>query len=266
MQICHQIVAIAEAAGQKILPIYAKLKQHGEIEHYQKADQSPVTEADIAAHHTIEAALIRLFPHIPLLSEEQKEIPYAIRQVWEQCWLVDPLDGTKDFLAKNDEFTVNIALIEKGQPVLGVIHLPALGWTFFAQKGQGAFLKTSLGIEQLPCQIPEKNSVIGSRFHETPAMEHFILQNKSHPVLQAGSALKFGKVAMGEVALYPRFVGSSEWDIAAGHLIVTEAGGQIIDLSTKMPPVYNKPSLRNAHFIAMAAGVSWQDLIFPIEK
>lgn len=263
MQICHQIIAIAEAAGQKILSVYTKLKQQGEIVHYQKADHSPVTEADILAHDTITQALTQSFPTIPILSEEQKEMPYAKREQWDKLWLVDPLDGTKDFLAQNDEFTVNIALIEKTRPILGVIHLPALGWTFFAQKGKGAFLKTAHGIKKLPKAQPEKKSVIASRFHEASEMEIFISQNEIQSVLQAGSALKFGKVAMGAVASYPRFVGSSEWDIAAGHLIVTESGGQVIDLVTKMPPVYNKPRLRNAHFIATAAGVDWQSFCFP---
>ncbi len=263
MQICHQVIKIAEEAGEKILGVYKKLTQGEQILQQQKKDHSPVTEADLLAHQLIENALIQAFPEIPILSEEQKEIPYEIRQKWAQFWLVDPLDGTKDFLAQNDEFTVNIALIEKTVPILGVIHLPALEWTFFAKKGHGAFLKTKEGIQKLPGFIPEKNSILVSRFHETESMAQFIQINQITKMTRAGSALKFGKVALGEAMFYPRFVGSSEWDIAAGQIIVTESGGYLIDLSTKKPPIYNKPSLRNAFFIAGASESEWEKLMIP---
>jgi 3'(2'), 5'-bisphosphate nucleotidase len=176
---------------------------------------------------------------------------------------VDPLDGTKDFIAANDEFTVNIALIENGVPVLGLIYAPALDEIYFAKKGDGALLIK----DGLETKLPNKqcSGIIAgrSRFHDSDSFDEFLKINKIESSIAFGSALKFGKLAMGAINIYPRFVGSSEWDIAAGHLIVKEAGCDIIDLETFREPVYNKTSIRNNNFIAHNKKLNFSDFNLP---
>ncbi len=252
-----QVITISKHAGTLILEWYKDKSCH--VVH--KADASPLTEADLASDACIGESLSGT--GIPVISEE-KECVYPVRKDWERFWLVDPLDGTKDFLERNGDFTVNIALINHGSPVLGVIHAPAAGLTFYAQAGKGAFCEKEGRISKLPCFVPTEPLVATvSRQHLTARTREFLTRNgitKSEP---RGSSLKFGMVASGKATIYPRFEGSMEWDIAAGQCILTEAGCRIIDLVTGRVPQYNKPSLHNNPFIVCAPHIESETLSIP---
>jgi 3'(2'), 5'-bisphosphate nucleotidase len=187
-----------------------------------------------------------------------------VRKDWDRFWLVDPLDGTKDFIEKNGEFSVCIALVEHGTPIIGVIHAPAPGLTFSAEKGGGAFCEKDGVVRRLPCfQPPNHHVATVSRQHLTERTREFLRMNGITETEQRGSALKFGIVASGKATLYPRFEGSMEWDIAAGQAIVTEAGCRIVDLVTGTEPLYNKPSQKNNPFIVCAPQVERKTLNIP---
>lgn len=241
-------VDIARAAGREILEIYA---QDFSVAH--KADRSPLTEADIAAHHAIVAGLRSLAPGLPILSEEEVAIPYGERTLWRTYWLVDPLDGTREFVKHNGEFTVNIALIEDHQPVLGVIYVPVSGVCYFACRGTGAYRQApGEGAAQA---IRARTwpgghiTVAGSRSHNDERFTRFLAQFEDHAVISMGSSLKSCLVAEGKADVYLRLGPTSEWDTAAAQCIVEEAGGGLLD--TAMRPLrYNtKESLLNPFFI-----------------
>jgi 3'(2'), 5'-bisphosphate nucleotidase len=242
------IVRIAIEAGERILPIY-----RGHIEVSHKADASPLTQADLAAHRHIAAALLALTPEIPLLSEEDAEIPYATRRNWQRYWLVDPLDGTKEFIKRNDEFTVNIALIEQGVAVLGVVHAPALDLTYAGAQGVGAFQwrqgqRSAIQTRKVPAQ---PRWVI-SKSHKDAALAAFLAKAPAHDAVSRGSSLKFCEVAAGEADLYPRTGPTSEWDTAAGQCIVEQAGGLVLRTPELTPLRYNeKDSLLNPTFLVI---------------
>lgn len=227
----------------------------------RKNDASPLTEADLASHDYIETALAET--GIPVVSEEQ-DCSFSVRKDWESFWLVDPLDGTKDFLQRNGEFTVSIALIQAGEPVLGVVHAPAIGVTYYARKGGGAFCDKEGAVCKLPC-FPARESIVAtvSRQHLSQVTVDFLDRNGINEFAPRGSCLKFGMVASGEADLYPRFEGSMEWDIAAGHIIITESGCRIIDLVTGEEPRYNKSSFLNNPFIVYSQNIRYEDLIIP---
>ncbi|MEM0997336.1 MAG: 3'(2'),5'-bisphosphate nucleotidase CysQ [Bacteroidota bacterium] len=250
------VVAIAEAAGQRILEVY---NRPDPIEVITKADDSPLTQADQASHEWINAELSRLFPKIPILSEEGGDIPYAERQNWIYCWQVDPLDGTKEFIKRNGEFAVNIALLHQGKAIAGVLHVPYLNISAWAQLGQGAYRRDADGrVYRLSAAAPttrEDFTVLSSRSHMREETRNYLDQLPAHALRAAGSAYKFILVAGGEAHLYPRLGPTSEWDTSAGQIIVEEAGGELLDADTGLPFTYNRKNIINNSFILYGKGV-----------
>ncbi|MBT0587508.1 3'(2'),5'-bisphosphate nucleotidase CysQ [Alteromonas oceanisediminis] len=242
----EQVLDIAKRAGDKIMQIYAR-----DFEVTDKADDSPLTEADLAAHHTIVDGL-KSISDLPILSEESANIPWSERKEWQQYWLVDPLDGTKEFIKKNGEFTVNIALIDQGEPVMGVVYAPALEQSFMGMKGQGAWREkdgTRSPIKSLPHADGETWKVVGSRSHQSPQIAALLEALPGETELVAmGSSLKLCLVACNEAHLYPRIGPTSEWDTAAAHAVAIGAGAQVVELSESDPAGDvvngNNPALR----------------------
>ena len=240
------VVEIARTAGAKIVEIY---NRGFSVEH--KEDKSPLTEADMAAHHSIVAGLAALTPELPILSEESAALPFSERAAWRRYWLVDPLDGTREFVKRNGEFTVNIALIEDHEPVLGVILVPVTGLCYCASRGGGAVRVEPGGATgTLRVRPLDRSHVIvaGSRSHAGGSLAGFLQNIGSHELISMGSSLKSCLVAEGRADVYPRLGPTSEWDTAAAHCIVEEAGGRVTD--TAMRPLrYNtKESLLNPEF------------------
>ncbi|HEY6010186.1 MAG TPA: 3'(2'),5'-bisphosphate nucleotidase CysQ [Nitrospirota bacterium] len=235
-------------AGTAILKIYGS-----EFSVTQKADRSPVTAADKISHEIL-SGFLRKHYSFPILSEEGKDIPYEERKQWDTFWLVDPLDGTKEFINRNGEFTVNVALIRQGKPVMGIIYVPVKRILYYAVKGKGSFKRENGHEVRLPLDLNRRGvTVVGSRSHGTPEFDAFIQQLRSkHDALNfvsAGSSLKFCLVAEGSADLYPRLGPTMEWDTAAGQMIVEEAGGFVLKPDSDHPLQYNKTDLRNPHFI-----------------
>ncbi len=239
------LLDIVWQAGEKILDVYET-----EFQVMEKSDQSPLTRADLAAHHTIVKCLHELAPGIPVLSEEAADIPFDERREWKRYWLVDPLDGTKEFVKRNGEFTVNIALIENGAPKIGVVHVPVTGVSYYGKVGEGAFRqgKGALPVAISVREAPPVLTVVGSRSHASAALESYLQRLGEHDLVSMGSSLKFCLVAEGAADIYPRLGLTSEWDTAAAQAVVEAAGGQVTD--TQMKPLrYNqKESLLNPHF------------------
>ena len=236
---------IAEEAGQAILNIY---KQE-DVGVQSKSDHSPLTQADLASHNIINQALKKLTPEIPILSEEGDKLKGDIKTFW--C--VDPLDGTKEFIKRNGEFTVNIALIEHHLPVLGVIHIPVANETYMATRGNGAkkikdHQIKSLSIQQNEIRQPPIFAI--SRSHLDQQTQDFIQQHQAETIA-AGSSLKLTMLAEGSVDAYPRFGPTSLWDIAAGHCILIETGGDIVLLKNKEPLMYSLSKIINPSFLAV---------------
>ena len=249
----QKINSIAKKAGNEIMKIY---QQDFEVDY--KADNSPLTKADIKSNEIITESLKDLYPEIPILSEENKEVPYNIRRNWEYFWLIDPLDGTKEFVKKNGEFTVNIALIYKNMPVLGVIYAPVLDLLYYAQKDQGAFKQDkNKKSQRLPIyNYPDNHTlkVIVSKSHYNQETKEFVNNLKSQyekiEFINIGSSLKLCLIAEGKADIYPRLAPTMEWDIAAGQTIVEESKGRIIKYKTEESIKYNKQNLLNPYFIA----------------
>ncbi|HHM06150.1 MAG TPA: 3'(2'),5'-bisphosphate nucleotidase [Gammaproteobacteria bacterium] len=241
------VVRLAEDAGRAIVSIY---NEGFSVEH--KDDRSPLTEADMAAHHLIVDGLTALEPPLPVLSEESAAVPFAERQRWLEYWLVDPLDGTREFIKRNGEFTVNIALIRDGYPVLGVIHVPVSGVTYHACQGGGAY-KHEPGHEPVPIHVRPWNGgrlvVAGSRSHRSPAFDRFLAKVGDYDIVSMGSSLKSCLVAEGQADVYVRLGPTSEWDTAAAQCIVEEAGGRLLDTRLQRLRYNTKESLLNPHFI-----------------
>lgn len=249
----QDIVALARKAGEAIMAIYQK-----DFKVEFKADESPLTEADKAAHNIIEQGLKELDQKngtaIPIMSEEGKNIPYEDRKNWDYFWMVDPVDGTKEFIKKNGEFTVNIALINNGVPVLGVVYAPALGQMYWAKQGEGAFKDGQL----LPLkQSAQRKSykVVASRSHMSDETKQFIDDietAKEKELVSIGSSLKLCLVAEGEADIYPRLGPTMEWDTAAAHAVILYAGMNVCEFNngagTKQL-FYNKQNLLNPFFI-----------------
>jgi 3'(2'), 5'-bisphosphate nucleotidase len=242
----QDIVAIAKEAGSAIMQVY---KQDFEVEY--KQDSTPLTLADKKANDIIEAGLNQLSVNFPILSEEGKSIPYEDRKHWEYFWLVDPLDGTKEFVKKNDEFTVNIALIHKDTPILGVVYAPALDVCYWAKQGEGTFKddqKTPLKTENQR----ETYKIVASRSHmsdETQAFINAIETNKEKELISIGSSLKFCLVAEGVADVYPRLSPTMEWDTAAADAIVRESGKMSYQFENEKSIFYNKENLLNPWFV-----------------
>lgn len=238
----------AEMACLEIMEVY----HSGDFQTEAKGDQSPLTIADRRAHTVI--ASILASTHLPILSEEGKSIPYEERKNWDYFWMVDPLDGTKEFLKRNGEFTVNIALILQQQPVLGVVAVPATGDVFYASKGEGAFVKRDGKTLHLPKR--EKIDltktgirIVASRSHMSDETNAFIQSLHEPHLVSQGSSLKFMLLAEGKADVYPRFAPTMEWDTAAAHAIVNEAGIAVLQKDEEKPLVYNKTDLLNPYFI-----------------
>jgi 3'(2'), 5'-bisphosphate nucleotidase len=242
----NAVKKIAYLAGRNIMEIYDR-----GYEVTEKSDATPLTEADLAAHHVIIKGLSELTPGLPVLSEESQPTSFAERSTWLQYWLVDPLDGTREFIKRNGEFTVNIALIKEGEPVLGVVYAPVISSLYYAARGLGACKRLELDAPvaiHVRNRCPDKVVVAGSRSHQTPEFKQFLSRLPDYEVISMGSALKSCLVAEGAADIYARLGPTSEWDTAAAQCIVEEAGGLITD--TRMQPLhYNtKDTLLNPHF------------------
>ena len=236
----------ALAAGRDILKIY----KSGDFSIEAKADNSPLTLADQASHNRIISFLEKT--GIPILSEEGAEIPFDKRKEWDYFWMIDPLDGTKEFIKKNGEFTVNIALIHFGKPILGVVYPPVLNQMYSAIKDNGSYLDGQKN--QVTGRTLDQSNLktVASRSHMSPETEDFLGQLKEPEIVSKGSSLKLLMVASGDADVYPRFGPTMEWDTAAAHIIVEEAGGQVVHPDLQTPVVYNKKNLLNPFFIVLS--------------
>ena len=243
------LIAVAKEAGAAIMGVYG-----GAVQVEEKGDGSPLTLADRLANEKIVTALRQKYPEIPILSEETKAADYEERKTWQRLWVVDPLDGTKEFIKQNGEFTVNIALVENGTPVLGVVFAPALGVIYYSD-GQNSYKKTVGGTPQkLPlAQEARPYKVVASRSHNTPETETLIeTMRYEHPDLELvsiGSSLKLCLVAEGSADLYPRLAPTMEWDTAAAHAVAIAAGKTVSEHQSGQPLRYNKPDLLNPWFV-----------------
>jgi 3'(2'), 5'-bisphosphate nucleotidase len=239
---------IAKEAGSAILSIYNLPPEKMQLT--LKNDQSPLTAADSLAHEIIFKHLTALTPHIPIISEEGKEIPYDTRKNWAYFWCVDPLDGTKEFIKHNGEFTVNIALIYQNTPVLGVIYVPVTGDLYYGGTNMGSWKETNDGIKtQLHADVDSDNWIaVGSRSHAAPEETALLSQYPVTEIITAGSSLKFCLIAEGKAHIYYRQGPTMEWDTAAGQAIVTFSGAKMRSPNGE-PFLYNKPSLLNSGFL-----------------
>ena len=250
LKVCN----IAIKAGEEILKYYNK-----DIEVKRKDDSSPLTKADLASNEIIIKALQQLDRTVPILSEESL-VEWNERKKWTKYWLVDPLDGTKEFIKQNGEFTVNIALIENNKPILGVIYTPVKSDLYFAQKNYGSYKINSSSIlinlqEATKIFVANQSSItriIGSRSHSNQSFDSWVNQNfPNKEIVQAGSSIKFCLIAEGVADIYPRFGPTSEWDIAAGHIIVKEAGGRVSTFENIEINYNKKEDLLNPQFYAI---------------
>jgi 3'(2'), 5'-bisphosphate nucleotidase len=249
--------ALAEQAAQAILAVYCE-----KFAVTQKADYSPLTEADLASHKILDAGLRLLEPRFPVLSEESSPRIFQDCARWKRYWLIDPLDGTKEFISRNGEFAINIALIEDGAPVLGVVHMPAKNEVCFAYRGGGAWRAAGAGAEASPLKVgPAAHPlrVAVSRSHHPIELSASLARLGEHVLSALGSSLKFNAIAAGEMDLYPRLRASScEWDIAAGQCILEQAGGAVLDRSGKAlrynqcKDVFSLENSANANFLVPA--------------
>jgi 3'(2'), 5'-bisphosphate nucleotidase len=241
-------IEAAQEASKVILEVY----ESNDFQAEAKGDNSPLTIADRKAHAVISVILDAT--NLPVLSEEGKSIPYQERARWEYFWMVDPLDGTKEFIKRNGEFTVNIALIHNGQPVAGVVAVPVTGELFYASKGNGAFVIRNGKTERLALRrstdLAQKGlRVVASRSHMNAETQSFI-DSLSEPVLVSkGSSLKFILLAEGKADVYPRYAPTMEWDTAAAHAIVNEVGLKVLRFGTESELTYNKEDLLNPFFL-----------------
>ncbi len=244
----QELVDIAEAAGKAIMDVYSRNDPGTTL----KDDRSPLTMADLLSERVIHEGLGKISPALPVISEEAGGVPYEERKVWRSYWLVDPLDGTKEFIKRNGEFTVNIALIEDNEPVIGVVHAPAYGLTYYAKKGKGAFRKEEgKGVTRI--NVSEtcggRMKLVASRSHAGEGLASILNMIGDVEYVSKGSSLKLCIVAEGGAHLYPRLAPTMEWDTAAGQCIVEESGGLVSDMSGKRLR-YNRENMLNPHFVA----------------
>lgn len=251
-ELLDTVAGIAESAGEAILAVYET-----DFAVEAKADASPITEADRRANEVIRAALIELPEERPILSEEARAVPWEVRRHWKEYWLVDPLDGTKEFIQRNGQFTVNIALVRSGRPVLGVVHVPVSGITYGGLVGRGAW-RRARGEAKQPIEVRPLAGgpvrVVGSRSHRGPDLDGYLERLGPHEMVPMGSSLKFCIVAEGNADVYPRLGPTSEWDTGAAEAVLTAAGGRVV-AGDGQPMAYNKgPELLNPWFIASGDG------------
>jgi 3'(2'), 5'-bisphosphate nucleotidase len=257
------VCALAVEAGQRILEVY-----HTGFSIERKADRSPVTAADRLSHEVIALGLEALTPGVPVWSEESAQIDLSERSRWRDFWLVDPLDGTREFIKRNGEFTVNIALVRDHRPVLGVIHLPVKHEQFYGGEGLGSF--ASHGHSTATCievcrKTEEPIRIAGSRSHDGDALAAFLSSLPNHRLLAVGSSIKFCMVASGKADVYPRLGPTSEWDTAAGQAIVEGAGGNVTDLAGDRLQYNLRTKPINPYFVAFGdASRNWPAFVHSI--
>jgi len=249
-ELMEETIRVAVEAGERIMKIY-----EGEIQVEHKDDASPLTEADKRSHEHIISGLKKITPEIPILSEESADISWEVRKGWDEYWLVDPLDGTKEFIKKNGEFTVNIALIKENSPVAGVVVIPAQNLIYRADIKNGAFRRGYDGAEiKLTANnnlSADKLKIVGSRSHQSELMQTFVSNFENYEIVAAGSSLKFCLLAEGKADVYPRFGLTSEWDTAAGQCVLECAGGVVFDNAGNKLQYNTKDSVLNPYFIGM---------------
>ncbi len=249
--LAESVSVIARRAGEAIMDIYTN-EDNFQVE--SKDDDSPLTLADRKSNEVIIAGLKDLDVDFPIVSEENKAIPYSERREFEHSWLVDPLDGTKEFIKRNGEFTVNIALIHDQKPILGVVYAPVLDEMYWAVKGAGAFLVKGGEVEKLHAasfHMDDKGlHVVCSRSHLNAGTQAFVDKLTEPEKVSRGSSLKFLLVATGQAHVYPRLAPTMEWDTGAAQMVLEEAGGKVVAEDTGEPLLYNKENLLNPHFIA----------------
>jgi 3'(2'), 5'-bisphosphate nucleotidase len=244
----RDLIDLARQAAEAILAVYA-----GEFSVDHKQDASPLTAADLAAHRCLLAGLQHLTPDIPVLSEESAATDIATRRQWRRLWLVDPLDGTREFIKRNGEFTINVALIEDGVAVFGLIQQPVTGLLWYGGPGLGAFRRDGDAEQAIQARIPAAGRlrIAASRSHRDERTQAVLEALPDSDVVGCGSSLKFCRIAEGAIDLYPRFGPTSEWDTAAGQAIVEAAGGAVLDMRGR-PLRYNqRSSLLNGDFVAL---------------
>jgi 3'(2'), 5'-bisphosphate nucleotidase len=256
----NPVVALAEDAGRAILEVYSS-----DFEVQSKADESPLTQADLASNSCIIAGLEALTPKLPIISEESGLPGFDIRSSWDRYWLIDPLDGTKEFVNRNGEFTVNIALIDQGKPVFGVVHVPVQEKTYIGCEGYGAERRDSDGNAEtirVSANSGQPVRVVGSRSHRGASLDAYLKNLGECDMIPMGSSLKFCVIAEGGADLYPRLGLTSEWDTAAAQAVVEQAGGSVVTLDGK-PMKYNtKSDILNPYFFVFgAADKDWLALL-----
>ena len=247
-EIIQEVIELAKQAGSVIMEVY-----NTDFDIQIKNDKSPVTEADTKANQVIDDGLLKITPDIPILSEEGRDIPFEERSKWESFWLVDPLDGTKEYIKKNDEFTVNIAYMQNNLPVFGVVYAPALNEMYWGSIEKGAFKSVagdSFNPIRVKSEINNPVQIATSRSHPSSKMDNFLAQFDTFDLHRMGSSLKICSVADGRVHFYPRLGPTMEWDTAASHAVINSAGGELIKYGTNKPLEYNKRNLVNPEFIA----------------
>ncbi|SHF24753.1 3'(2'), 5'-bisphosphate nucleotidase [Microbulbifer donghaiensis] len=266
----ERVIEICTRAGEAILEVY---NSSAELAVETKADDSPVTAADLAAHAILAPALAQLIDGVPVLSEEQEMPSFAERSQWQRYWIVDPLDGTKEFIRRTGEFTVNVALIDNGEPVLGVVHVPVLNITYAGLKGDGAFKRDAQGdrvISARPLQprldAGEAVELVASRSHGAGAVDQLVERIETDLGAVAcknmGSSLKLCLVAEGAADLYPRLAPTCEWDTAAAQAVVEAAGGIVVDDQFQLLRYNRKDSLLNPFFYVIGdPSYGWRDLL-----
>lgn len=246
------MLSVARHAGEAIMDVYQK-----DFAVEYKDDKSPLTEADKLSNRVIIEALLQRYPGSNIISEENKQVPYEVRKHWHSFWLIDPIDGTKEFIKKNGEFTVNIALVENGIPTAGFVYAPAIEVLYYAVKGSGAYkLMDGRKVKLEPCPSWRDKAevrVVASRSHMSPETLDFVkvieLSGKQIEFISSGSSLKLCMVADGTADVYPRFGPTMEWDTGAAHAVALYAGRNVINADTQAPLIYNKENLLNPNFI-----------------
>jgi len=255
LKLYSPLLTIAKQASQSILSIY---DDPDRFNVQIKKDDSPLTAADQASNDIICAGLQNIDAGIPIISEENKQIPFEERSTYNYCWMVDPLDGTKEFVKRNGEFTINIALIEDGAVVLGLMHIPVTAETYFASKGDQAHKERDGKREIIKCRTFDNQAkglgMVCSRSHLSTATNDYVDKYHDPVLVPRGSALKFTVIAQGDADIYPRLGPTMEWDTAAAQIILESAGGQVLDFESRKPLRYNKENLLNPNFIAFGQG------------
>ncbi len=256
------VIVIAREAGAAIMAVYDNVSYENALAVEHKADASPLTAADMAAHHAIVEGLQRLAPEWPVLSEEAADIPWSARSQWGTYWLVDPLDGTREFIKRNGEFTVNIALIKHNEPIFGVVYAPVTGELWHAEQGRNAYRRQGevdvLLRTRVPAQAPLR--VAASRSHRDASTQAFLERMGNIEIVGLGSSLKFCRIAEGTLDVYPRFGPTSEWDTAAAQCVLEAAGGALLAPDGRAFRYNRRDTLLNGDFIALGdPSLPWRD-------